>query len=67
MSKAQIKGWVVVMDSKSLKTIPVNQKFFMSHACAECLRNEMNTKKALDPATHIYPYKLVSATLTMGK
>ena len=62
----KIKGWVVVTDfKKKARVVPVEQKFFMAKACAECLRNEMNLKKSLNPETYIYPYKIVKGTLIL--
>lgn len=62
----KIKGWVVLTDNKSkVPQVPVNQRFFMCDTCAECLRNKMNLKHSLEPETHIYPYKIAKATLTV--
>lgn len=62
----KIKGWVVVADfNKKARVVPVEQRFFMAKACAECLMNEMNLKKSLNPETYIYPYKIIKATLTL--
>jgi hypothetical protein len=63
MKAKQVNGWIVLTDRDSPKIVPVRQQFFVNKVCAEALKNEMNTKKSLDPVTYIYPYKMVKATL----
>jgi len=58
-----VKGWVVVPEQDKGKIIPLDQRFFVNKPCAECLKNEMNLKKTLEPDSHFYSYKIVPAVL----
>ena len=58
-----IKGWIVIQEQNKGKIIPLDQRFFVNKPCAECLRNEMNFKKSLEPETHFYSYKIVPSAL----
>lgn len=62
----KINGWIVVADIKG-NNVPVDHKFYMAKDCAICLRGEMNMKKAIEPETHLYPYKIKKAILMVGK
>lgn len=66
--KNRTDGWIVIVDNKDrIKTIPVAGKFFLTDDDAYELFDNMNHKREQDPATYRFPYKIVKATLIIGK
>ena len=66
--KEKIKGWIVICDNKDrIKTVPVAAGFFLIEDDAIDLRDKMEVKRAKDPQTFKYPYKVINATLVVGE